>query len=183
VVAVEFERFGPATSAFYNFLVSIGAFEWAYAASLKAVKRLVPPGSKLLEIGPGVGALLKKLISAGYDAVGVDASPPMLRYSRAKGVSVAGVSFLLPLRGEVFDAAVALLTLHHWGDHGPSLREVKRVLKPGGYFIVVEADQARMPLVGSHGCTAQCLRDVLSAEFDVAVERRFPLLFAVARKP
>jgi hypothetical protein len=49
--------------------------------------------------------------------------------------------------------------------------------------LVVEADQARMPLVGSHGCTVRCLRDVLSAEFDVAVERRFPLLFAVARKP
>ena len=120
---MEFERFGSATSAFYNLLVSIGAFEWAYAASLKAVRRLVPPGGRLLEIGPGVGALLKKLISAGYDAVGVDASPPMLRYSRAKGVSVAGVSFLLPLRGE---AAHGLSKLHipiaHDDSHGKPIR-------------------------------------------------------------
>ena len=106
----------------------------------------------------------------------------MLRFSRARGVSVAGVSFLLPTRGEVFDVAMALFTLHHWGDHGPSLREVKRALKPGGRFLVVEVDQARMPLVGSHGCTLRCLQEVLSTEFEVAVERRFPLLFAVAKK-
>jgi len=179
---VEFERFGPLTSAFYNLLVSIRVFDWAYAATLKLIKRLAPPGSRVLEIGPGVGVLLKKLLDAGYDAVGVDASPPMLRYSRARGLSVAGVSFLLPTRGEVFDMAVALFTLHHWGDHGPSLREVKRVLRPGGYFLVVEADQTRMPLVGSHGCTPQCLKEVLSTEFDVALERRFPLLFAIAKK-
>jgi len=179
---VEFERFGHFTSAFYNFLVSIRAFDWAYAAALKLIKRLAPPGSRVLEIGPGVGVLLKKLLDAGYDAVGVDASPPMLRFSRARGVSVAGVSFLLPTRGEVFDVAMALFTLHHWGDHGPSLREVKRALKPGGRFLVVEVDQARMPLVGSHGCTLRCLQEVLSTEFEVAVERRFPLLFAVAKK-
>ncbi len=179
---MEFEQFGRYTSAFYNFLVSIRAFDWAYAATLKLVKRLAPPGSRVLEIGPGVGALLKKLLDAGYDAVGVDASPPMLRYSRARDVSIAGVSFLLPTRSEVFDVAVALFTLHHWGDHGPSLLEVKRALKPGGYFLVVEADQTRMPLVGSHGCTPRCLKEVLSTEFEVALERRFPLLIAVAKK-
>jgi len=179
---VEFERFGPVTSAFYNLLVSIGVFEWAYAATLRVVKRLAPPGWRVLEIGPGVGALLKKLLDAGYDAVGVDASPPMLKYSRARGVSVAGASFLLPTRNEAFHVAVALFTLHHWGEHSRSLREVKRALKPGGYFVVVEADQTRVPLVGSHGCTPKCLHEVLSTEFETTVERRFPLLIAVGRK-
>ena len=77
---MEFERFGHFTSAFYNFLVSIRAFDWAYAAALKLIKRLAPPGSRVLEIGPGVGVLLKKLLDAGYDAVGVDASPPCLGF-------------------------------------------------------------------------------------------------------
>ncbi|ACB39224.1 class I SAM-dependent methyltransferase [Pyrobaculum neutrophilum] len=180
---MEFERFGSFSSAFYSLLVSLGVFEWAYGATYGAVQRAVPRGGRLLEVGPGVGALLRRLVETGYDAVGVDASPEMLKRSRAKSVSVAGVSFRLPFRDEIFDAAVALFTLHHWGDHGPSLREVKRVLKPGGVFIAVEADQARLPLVGSHGCTSRCLRDVLSAEFEAAVERRFPLLLAYARKP
>ncbi|ABL88501.1 Methyltransferase type 11 [Pyrobaculum islandicum DSM 4184] len=180
---MKFERFGPLSSAFYSLLVSLGVFEWAYGATYKAVERLVPHGGRVLEVGPGVGVLLRKLSSAGYDAVGIDASPDMLKRSRAKSVSVAGVSFFLPFRDEVFNAAVALFTLHHWGEHGPSLREVKRVLKPGGFFIVVETDQARLPLVGSHGCTIRCLQDVLSAEFEVFIERRFPLLLAFAKKP
>ncbi len=181
---MEIETFDKRGSNFYNFLVSLGIFNWAYGLALKILKRHVKPGSFVLEIGPGVGALLKLLEKSGYSALGVDASPPMLKYAakRAPGVSVAGVSFALPARGEVFDGALALFTMHHWGPHEPSVGEVYRVLKPGGVFIVIEVDLERMPLVGSHGCTKRCMEEALGQKFDVAVERRFPVLVAVARK-
>ncbi|MEM1598646.1 MAG: class I SAM-dependent methyltransferase [Pyrobaculum sp.] len=181
---MELETFGPRSAAFYNFLVSLRVFDWAYAAAAKKLAALARPGSYVLEIGPGTGPLLKRLEAMGYAAVGVDASPPMLKYAqrRAPGVSAAGVSFALPLRDGAFDAAVALFTVHHWGPHEPSAAEVWRVLKRGGYFVVVEVDQERMPLVGSHGCTERCIKEVLTPLFQVHVERRFPLLIAVAKK-
>ncbi|MEZ0318578.1 MAG: methyltransferase domain-containing protein [Pyrobaculum sp.] len=182
--AMEFEAFDDKTAAFYNFLVSLKVFDWAYAAVAKKLAATTGPGSYVLEIGPGTGPLLKRLESMGYAVVGVDASPPMLKYAqrRVPGASVAGVSFALPTRGGAFDAAVALFTLHHWGLHEPSVAEVWRVLKPRGYFVVAEVDLARMPLVGSHGCTEMCLKEVLSPRFQVQVERKFPLLIAVAKR-
>ncbi|MGB9704140.1 MAG: class I SAM-dependent methyltransferase [Pyrobaculum sp.] len=181
---MEMETFGGGTAAFYNVLVAMRLFHWAYGLAARRVAELASPGAYVLEIGPGVGELLKALERRGYRVVGVDASPPMLKYAqrRAPGASVAGVSFKMPAREAAFDVAVALFTVHHWGDHGRSVAEVWRVLKPGGYFIVVEVDLGRMPLAGSHGCTERCLRDVLATHFEVAVERRFPLLIGVGRK-
>lgn len=178
------ETFGSSTAALYNFMVSMRLFHWAYGLAARKIAELASPGAHVLEIGPGVGELLKALERRRYKVVGVDASPPMLKYAqrRAPGTSVAGVSFKMPTRGAVFDVAVALFTVHHWGDHGQSVAEVWRVLKPGGYFLVVEVDLRRMPLVGSHGCTEQCLRDVLATHFAVAIERKFPLLIGVGRK-
>lgn len=181
---MEIETFSSRSAAFYNFLVSIKAFDWAYALALKTLKKLVPRGSAVLEIGPGVGALLKMLEREGYRPVGVDASPPMLKYATRRAVQhpVAGVSYALPVRSGYFDAAVALFTVHHWGPHKPSAAEVHRALKPGGVFLVIEVDLQRMPLVGSHGCTSRCLEEALSPPFEVAVEKKFPLLLAVAKK-
>ncbi|MEM1663852.1 MAG: class I SAM-dependent methyltransferase [Pyrobaculum sp.] len=181
---MEIETFGSRSAAFYNFLVSIKAFDWAYGLALRILKRHLPKGSAVLEIGPGVGALLKMLEKEGYFAVGVDASPPMLYYARRRGAgdAAAGVSFALPAKSERFDGAVALFTVHHWGPHEPSAREVYRALRPGGVFVVIEVDLARMPLVGSHGCTEKCLKEALSPPFQVAIEKKFPLVIAVGKK-
>ncbi|MFN3804467.1 MAG: class I SAM-dependent methyltransferase [Pyrobaculum sp.] len=181
---MEFETFGARSAAFYNLLVSMGVFNWAYATAMALVRRLARPGSLVLEIGSGNGPLLQRLEKAGYVAVGIDASVHMLKYAqrRAPGISLAGVSFALPIRPESFHVAVALFTLHHWGPHEPSIDEIHKALKPGGHFIAVEVDQERMPLVGSHGCTKTCMERVLGLKFQVAVEKRFPLLVAVGRK-
>ncbi|AFA40285.1 Methylase involved in ubiquinone/menaquinone biosynthesis [Pyrobaculum oguniense TE7] len=178
------ETFGEGSAAFYNLLVKLKLFDWAYGLAYKYIAKLTSPGSYVLEIGPGVGELLRRLERGGCKAVGLDASPPMLKYAqrRVPGVSAVGVSFKAPLRGGAFDAAVALFTVHHWGDHENSVEEVRRVLKPGSYFVVVEVDLRRMPLVGSHGCTEECLKSVLGRGFDTVVEKRFPLLVAVAKK-
>lgn len=100
---------------------------------LEDIKKTPAEGSAVLEIGPGVGALLKMLEKEGYFAVGVDASPPMLYYARRRGAgdAAAGVSFALPAKSERFDGAVALFTVHHWGPHEPSAGEVYRALRPG----------------------------------------------------
>ncbi|MEM0485108.1 MAG: class I SAM-dependent methyltransferase [Pyrobaculum sp.] len=181
---MEIEIFDKRSAWFYNILVTLRLFHWAYGLAYRTISKITPPGSRILEIGPGVGELLRILDKGGYGAVGLDISPPMLKYAqrRAPGLSVAGASFKAPLRDSAFDVAVALFTLHHWGDHESSVNEVWRLLKPGGYFIAVEVDLRRMPLVGSHGCTEECIKRVLGANFAVVIERRFPLLVAVARK-
>jgi ubiquinone/menaquinone biosynthesis C-methylase UbiE len=41
-----------------------------------------------------------------------------------------------------FDAAVSVGSIKHWPDGGRGLREIHRVLKPGGYLMISETDQA-----------------------------------------
>ncbi len=165
-------------------MIKLRVFDWAYAVAAEAVEAVAPRGSKLLEIGAGAGKLAGILERRGYRVVGVDVSPAMLRRARKRTSAdlIAGASWALPLRDEVFDVAVALFTLHHWGLHEPSARRVSSALKPGGKFVVIEADKDRVPLVVDHGCTAKCLEEALAPFFKVAVKRKFPLIIAEAER-
>lgn len=179
-----FEYFDERGAAVYDLLVKLRVFDWAYAAAAKAVEAVASKGSRLLEIGVGVGKLAGILEGRGYRVVGVDVSPAMLRRAlkRTSADLIAGASWALPLRGEAFDAAVALFTVHHWGPHEPSAKRVREALRPGGTFLVVEADKGRVPLVGSHGCTPKCLEEALGPHFEVGARRKFPLLIAEAKR-
>jgi len=179
-----FERFDERGAAFYELLVKLHVFDWAYSATAKLVEAAVDRGSRLLEVGPGVGKLAGLLERRGYRLVGVDVSPAMLRRARRRTSAdlVAGASWALPVRPGAFDGAVALFTLHHWGPHRESAERVARALSPGGRFVAVEVDKDRLPLVGDHSCSERCLRDVLGALFDVKIIRRYPLIAAVAER-
>ncbi len=181
---VYFEHFDERGAAFYELLVRLRIFDWAYSATAKLVDGAADRGARLLEIGPGVGKLAAVLERRGYRVVGVDVSPAMLRRARRRTSAdlVAGASWALPVRQSAFDGAVALFTLHHWGPHKESVEEVARALRPGGRFVAVEVDRDRMPLVGDHSCSERCLREVLGARFGVKIIRRYPLIAAVAEK-
>ncbi len=181
---VYFEHFDERGASFYDLLVRLKVFDWAYSIAAKVVEAIAPKGSRLLEIGTGVGKLAGLLERRGYRVVGVDVSTAMLRRARRRTSAdlVAGASWALPVRDGAFDAALALFTLHHWGPHEPSVEQVSKALRRGAKFVVFEADRDRLPLVGDHSCTAKCLEEVLGKRFDVKILRRFPLVTAVAEK-
>jgi len=97
-----------------------------------------------LDLGCGLGQQCRALAARGHRLVGVDAALGLLRQARAHEVSVAAADALrLPFRDGTFDFVYTIGVLHHLRDadaQSAAAREVARVLKPGGKFIVHETN-------------------------------------------
>lgn len=91
---------------------------------------------RLLDLGCGPGNTLTRLGRWGH-AFGSDFSLDALAFARSKGMSrlVSSDSTALPFRPASFDCVVALDVLEHVEDDVAALREVARVLRPGGAFL------------------------------------------------
>ncbi|TSE00994.1 class I SAM-dependent methyltransferase [Skermania sp. ID1734] len=102
------------------------------------------PYGRALELGCGTGFFLLNLMQAGVAATGsvTDLSPGMvkvaLRNAEHLGLPVDGRvadAEIIPYEDETFDLVVGHAVLHHIPDVEQALREVLRVLKPGGRFV------------------------------------------------
>ncbi|GGC51798.1 methyltransferase domain-containing protein [Hoyosella rhizosphaerae] len=102
------------------------------------------PYERALELGCGTGFFLLNLMQAGVAKTGsvTDLSPGMvkvaLRNAENLGLTVDGRvadAEGIPYEDDTFDLVVGHAVLHHIPDVGQALREVLRVLKPGGRFV------------------------------------------------
>jgi len=122
------------------------AFDTAQANRI-AVERLgVQADEAVLEVGCGHGRTLARIAQApcGFLA-GIDGSDVMVRLARRRlrqrieaglaEVSLA-MSSALPYPDARFDAALAVHVLYFWKDAIADLREIRRVLRPGGRFLL-----------------------------------------------
>ncbi|POX55135.1 SAM-dependent methyltransferase [Streptomyces sp. Ru71] len=97
-------------------------------------------GRRILDAGCGSGPLSAALRDAGAVVTGVDASAAMLALARRRlgdeaDLHLADLSDRLPFADGAFDDVVASLVLHYLEDWGPTLNELRRVLRPGGRLI------------------------------------------------
>jgi ubiquinone/menaquinone biosynthesis C-methylase UbiE len=101
---------------------------------------LLDPSRRVLEIGVGTGVISLALRKRGFDVVGVDISIEMLKRARARlGPRVAQADAMaLPIADTCVDQAIAVWVLHCVGDVTVTLREIARVLRPGGRCYVVD---------------------------------------------
>jgi len=104
-------------------------------------------GARVLDVGCNVGRLLSRLAGRGCEGVGVDIirrdllsarrhlldKDPPLAFAQADGGR-------LPFADAAFDFVTCTETLEHVADAGLALREMARVLKPGGRLVVSVPD-------------------------------------------
>ncbi len=98
-------------------------------------------GRRILDAGCGSGPLFAALRERGAVVAGIDASAGMLAQARKRlgddaDLRVADLADPLPFADNTFDDVMASLVLHYLEDWGPTLAELRRVLKPGGRLIV-----------------------------------------------
>jgi len=103
------------------------------------------PTDRVVDIACGPGLLLPALAARAASVVGVDFTPEVLELARKRlpaattNVALArGVAEQLPFRDGAFDAAVLRLALHHVEEPVTVLREVHRLLRPGGRVAVLD---------------------------------------------
>jgi SAM-dependent methyltransferase len=94
---------------------------------------------RVLDVGTGEGQIARRLMRAGVTAAfGVDPTVAQLREAKARAGGVRftrGRAEALPIATGSVDAVVACLVFEHLPDHVGPLREVARVLRPGGRFV------------------------------------------------
>jgi SAM-dependent methyltransferase len=95
---------------------------------------LPPPPARILEVGAGDGELAAALVAAGHDVVAIDPAP--------SGDSLVRPIALLDLHEPAasFDAAVAVVSLHHVEPLEPSCAHLGALVRPGGTLVVDEFD-------------------------------------------
>jgi SAM-dependent methyltransferase len=100
------------------------------------------PAARVLDVACGPGVLTPTLLSRARHVVGLDLTAETLRLARSGGASgasfVQGLAHRAPFASESFDAAVLRLALHHFEDPVRALREVRRLLRPGGRVVVLD---------------------------------------------
>jgi ubiquinone/menaquinone biosynthesis C-methylase UbiE len=94
---------------------------------------------RVLEVGPGRGETAEWIMrETGAEVVAVDQSERMVELTRARGVDArVGDVQDLPFEDASFDVVVAAWMLYHVADLDRGLREIVRVLRPGGRFVAV----------------------------------------------
>ncbi len=111
----------------------------------------VGEASEVADVGTGTGFVAAGLSPRVLRVVGIDSAPAMLEVARenlrALGASnvdlVVGEASRLPLEDEAVDAAFANMVLHHAEDPEAMLREMARLVRPGGTVAI--ADEVAHP--------------------------------------
>jgi len=110
----------------------------------------------ILDIGCGTGNLLVTAAKMfpGARLVGVDPSTALLNKARARfedsGAEwIEGTAERLPFPDARFDASLSLLVLQEFADRAATLRQMRRVTRPGGVVAACQWDFAQMPVIAA----------------------------------
>lgn len=104
--------------------------------------------SDILDVGSGAGQILGHLLKTARPnarLIAFDLSTEMLRRARARlranrPVYVSGDVTCLPFAGDSFDCITCGWVLEHLTDPAPALRELERVLRPGGSLLLLATE-------------------------------------------
>jgi SAM-dependent methyltransferase len=107
---------------------------------------LPPPGRRTLDVGCGEGRIGAELGRRGHRVVGVDTSPRMVELARERHDAVVADAAALPFADGSFDLVVAYMSLMNMDELHAAVREIGRVLEPGGRLCVAIVHPLNRPL-------------------------------------
>ncbi|MBW3627959.1 MAG: class I SAM-dependent methyltransferase [Gemmatimonadetes bacterium] len=147
-VRQEYSRLAPAYDARWERYVRESTRFTLYDLPL-------PPRLRLLDVGCGTGYLLGQALEREPDItpVGLDLSREMLAVARdrlgSRARLVDGTAERLPFSDSAFDTVVTNSALHYVRDPERAIRELARVLRPGGTLVVADwsADRLAVRLI------------------------------------
>ena len=123
-----------------NTVLSLGLDRGWRAAVRDALQ--LEPGQRVLDLAAGTATSSAALARTGADVVGCDFSLGMLRVGKTAGHEgvelVAGDALRLPFADASYDAVTISFGLRNTADVDLALREMRRVVRPGGRLVVCE---------------------------------------------
>jgi len=197
--ALVTDQFGPQAKAYVASAVHAGG------ADLDQIETLVrgQDHSRVLDLGCGGGHVSYRVAPHVREVVAYDLSAEMLAAVRATAAerglaniaTQAGAAEAIPFPAAGFDLVLSRYSTHHWHDFVQGLREARRVLKPGGRAVFIDAVTPGAPLLDTFLQSIELLRDpshvrnYSRAEWEQALQaagfrpgevtlRRLPLDFA-----
>ncbi len=132
----EIERWSP-------FKVWLYSLRYRSPKSNRATVELtsLSESDRLLDVGCGPGAALEEAAATGAEVAGVDPSPSMVARAsrRVPEADVrVGSAEEIPFPDDHFTVVINVASFHHWADREAGLKEILRVLAPGGRLHIVE---------------------------------------------
>jgi ubiquinone/menaquinone biosynthesis C-methylase UbiE len=139
----DIERFDQWASTYESSWLQRAFFDRTHQATLDLAARIIDQPANVLDVGCGTGKLLRRANTYWPEAqlIGVDPANGMIEEAKrlTPGATFfTGMSEALPLQDASVDLALSTLSFHHWQDQAAGIRELARVLRPGGYYILVD---------------------------------------------
>ena len=106
------------------------------------VSRIPADGGHVLDVATGTGLVAERLLAQGHAVTGLDQSPGMLEVARrrlgARAALVEGTADALPFADATFDHLTFTYLLRYVDEPAATLRELARVVRPGGTVAMQE---------------------------------------------
>ncbi|MBO3274555.1 class I SAM-dependent methyltransferase [Pseudomonas schmalbachii] len=156
-------QFGAQASAYLSSTVHAQGEEFAQLRE----RLSATSGARVLDLGCGAGHVSFHVAPLAGEVIAYDLSAEMLDVvasaAAERGLdnirTEQGVAERLPFAGGEFDFVFSRYSAHHWRDVGQALREVRRVLKPGGVAAFIDVVAPGLPLLDTHLQSVEVLRD------------------------
>ena len=139
----DIERFDQWSSTYENSWLQRAFFDQTHKAALALAASIVHQPESVLDVGCGTGRLLRRAYRYWPEAqlIGVDPAQGMIEQAKLltpNATFYTAMAESLPLQDNSVDLAISTTSFHHWQDQAAGIREITRVLHPGGYFMLVD---------------------------------------------
>lgn len=141
------KEFSSWSKSYDRSLLQMLLFDPSHKRIVRLLSRENSSGNmRILDVGCGTGKLAHRLVSAcdRTHVTGIDLCEPMLHVARQRAANeprislCAGDSEHLPFADSSFDYVTCCNSFHHYPNQPAAVREMQRVLKPGGKLFLID---------------------------------------------